>query len=875
MASKFSSRTLLLVFILTSKIVYCGPVSNNSTSDWYDPSGWNPNAVPNLLIWDASQNVVVSHNKSANDLTVKNGNSIRVTAGTVLTINGDLTLGNRSSITVDAGAVLLITGSLISNNSPSTVLIDGTLNVGEDYLVKTSSVTHEYKGLLTVGGDFNVLGNTNIKILGGTVAITGKLKLGNNGVMSGCSGRVNYGSYDINSCGFSYLICCTDKRGTGCMNTPPPAKGMDFSNCNAPPLCNSIGGIAIGSDNSVCSGNNAGDINLLGHNGSIVRWEKSTNNWGVTTTISNTKPFLSYSNISVTTKYRAIIKDGGCGEAISHEATVTVVPASSGGFLSKSTTVCSGENSGMLFLTGEVGSVVRWEKSIDDFRNTTSINNKSQTASFSNLNTTTKYRAVVKSGFCSMDNSNEITVFVQSLPYVNLGSDTSVCMENTYSLDAGPNGKDYLWNDGSTNKTVRITKNGMYSVRVEDSNNCVSYDEINVNILPSPKPTIKLKDEVLCGNNSVLLSVDPGFSNYIWTNSASNTNEAEVENANIYIVKIYNNKDCFVADTSVVSVGELPNLNLEDSVPLCYYKDLYISVLEMDAEYAWSTGSESQKIKVTNPGEYWVNVSSLNKCSKSDTIFVYEGPELDISLGNDTTICLGASIVLDAGDYSTEIWQGLDTASELFVDTPSIYNVLAINENGCFGMDSIFVDVRSTAPVVKIVQEDSLQICEFAGDEIELSIQNDEGMDIVWSTGEEGASTIIYSAGQIIVRKINEFDCPGKDTLTILPYCRPVVLSMPNIFTPNGDGINDQHIPLESTYEDMSYLMSRVKTINYSIRNRWGITMYNSQGELPYWNGTHYKSGLEASEGTYFWVLSYKDAAGGDFSLNGFVELIR
>jgi hypothetical protein len=332
MASKFSSCSLLLVLMLSGKIVYSNPISNNSTSDWYDPSGWNPNAVPNLLIWDASQNVVVSHNKSANDLTVKNGNSIRVTSGTVLTIDGDLTLGNRSSITVDAGAVLLITGSLISNNSPSTVIIDGTLNVGEDYMVKTSSVTHEYKGLITVGGDFNVLGNTNIKILGGTVAITGELKLGNNGVMSGCSGRVNYGSYDINSCGFSYLICCTDKRGTGCMNTPPPAKGMDFSNCNAPPLCNSIGGIAIGSDNSVCSGNNAGVINLLGHNGSIVRWEKSTNNWGVTTTISNTKPLLAYSNISVTTKYRAIIKDGGCGEVISHEAIVTVLPASSGGF---------------------------------------------------------------------------------------------------------------------------------------------------------------------------------------------------------------------------------------------------------------------------------------------------------------------------------------------------------------------------------------------------------------------------------------------------------------------------------------------------------------------------------------------------------------
>ena len=141
------------------------------------------------------------------------------------------------------------------------IFTDGTLNIGGNYSVKTSAVIHEHTGLVTVGGNLTVLGNTNIKILGGAVAISGKLKLGNNGVMSGCSGRVTYGSYDINSCGFSYLKCCTDKRGTGCSNTPPPANGMDFSNCAAPPPCNSIGG-TLTSNNTVCSGANSGTLNL-------------------------------------------------------------------------------------------------------------------------------------------------------------------------------------------------------------------------------------------------------------------------------------------------------------------------------------------------------------------------------------------------------------------------------------------------------------------------------------------------------------------------------------------------------------------------------------------------------------------------------------
>jgi gliding motility-associated-like protein len=98
---------------------------------------------------------------------------------------------------------------------------------------------------------------------------------------------------------------------------------------------------------------------------------------------------------------------------------------------------------------------------------------------------------------------------------------------------------------------------------------------------------------------------------------------------------------------------------------------------------------------------------------------------------------------------------------------------------------------------------------------------------------------------------------------------------MPNIITPNGDGINDYHIPLESSSEDVQYIMSRIKSITYSVRNRWGVLIHFSEGELPSWNGNDYKSGNAASQGTYFWVLSYEDASGGNFKLNGFVDLSR
>ena len=1116
--NKISSFQLALVLIVLAQSTFANPVSNNSTTDWNTASGWIPSGVPNLVIWNGTQHAVVSHNKTSGSLIVKNGNSIRVTSGAILTINGNLTLGYSSSLTVDIGATLIITGSLLATNSPSTITIDGVLNVGGNYSVSTSGVTHNHSGIVTVGGNMSVIGNTNIKVLGGSVAITGQLKLGNNGVMSGCSGRVNYGSYDINACGFSYLKCCSSKRGTGCGNTPPPPNGMDFSNCAAPPPCNSIGGSAL-SSTTVCSGSNSGDLNLFGENGSILRWEKSTDNWNTVNTISNTSDIQSYTNLTESTKYRAVVRDGSCPQALSSEVTITVdfpsvggtvssstnvciginsgilnltdqtgdvarwekttnnwstvtsisnttdsqdylnltettkyraivqsgscseatssevtitvdsesvggsissdanvcsgsnsgtlnltgqtgdvarwekttnnwstvtsisnttdsqdylnltettkyraivqsgacseatssevtitVDAESvGGVLSKDTSVCIGVNSGDLFLTGQIGSVVRWEVSTDNFANTTYISNTTLSESFSNITENTKYRVVLQSGVCSPQSSNEVLIAVNPLPNVNLGEDTAICIGSSLDLDAdvgvtwiwnngdntkrttisdsgnynvivtdenecvgydtilvsnhqetlvdlgedtllcpktsfvlnaGPNGTEYLWNDNSISDTLAVFSKGTYSVIVTDLNNCVSYDTISVDTFPSPKPNIDVNDTSICSGDFLTLTTEFGFDSYSWTNSSSTTNQAIVQDENTYVVKVWDSNGCEGTDTVRVVVNDLPNLSIEDSVQLCLYKDLFITAPQINGDYNWNTGETSQEIHIINPGKYWIDLIDENNCQSSDTIIVYEGPNLMIHLGNDTTLCIGDSIHLDAGDYSTEIWQGQDTATAIYASSDSMYHVLAINEEGCFGRDTILVEL-SPVPQVNIIQEDSLEICENIGEEITLTIENDEGMEIYWDCGIDNAEATIYSEGRYIVSKTNQFLCVAYDTITILPYCKPIVLTMPNVITPNGDGTNELHVPIETATEDIDYIMSRITEITYTVHNRWGRLIHISEGDLPSWNGINQKTGEEAASGTYYWVLHYKDDAGGSFTLNGFVELFR
>ena len=79
MVDKFLSYCLMLIFLLTGPLVFCNPVSNNSTTNWNNASGWTPSGVPNLSFWNGTFDVIVSHNKTAGNLLIKNGNSIRVT----------------------------------------------------------------------------------------------------------------------------------------------------------------------------------------------------------------------------------------------------------------------------------------------------------------------------------------------------------------------------------------------------------------------------------------------------------------------------------------------------------------------------------------------------------------------------------------------------------------------------------------------------------------------------------------------------------------------------------------------------------------------------------------------------------------------------
>ena len=88
-------------------------------------------------------------------------------------------------------------------------------------------------------------------------------------------------------------------------------------------------------------------------------------------------------------------------------------------------------------------------------------------------------------------------------------------------------------------------------------------------------------------------------------------------------------------------------------------------------------------------------------------------------------------------------------------------------------------------------------------------------------------------------------------------------INIPNIFSPNGDGVND--------FLDISNF--GLSEISFCIFNRWGIKVFETNKVGDKWDGRT-TSGISCNDGTYFYVLKAKDDKT-NYDLKGFIQLLR
>jgi gliding motility-associated-like protein len=90
-------------------------------------------------------------------------------------------------------------------------------------------------------------------------------------------------------------------------------------------------------------------------------------------------------------------------------------------------------------------------------------------------------------------------------------------------------------------------------------------------------------------------------------------------------------------------------------------------------------------------------------------------------------------------------------------------------------------------------------------------------------------------------------------------------LIVPNIFSPNDDGVNDA-ITLESPSDE---------PLTWNIWNRWGQLVYTMSANVVKWDGRNALTGEALPEGVYFIELSGAWDDGSALALQGYVQLVR
>lgn len=90
-------------------------------------------------------------------------------------------------------------------------------------------------------------------------------------------------------------------------------------------------------------------------------------------------------------------------------------------------------------------------------------------------------------------------------------------------------------------------------------------------------------------------------------------------------------------------------------------------------------------------------------------------------------------------------------------------------------------------------------------------------------------------------------------------------MKLPNVFTPNNDGINDYFVPSK---------INAVKNMRMTIYNRWGKSVFVTNRVTIEWDGKT-DNGEHATSGLYYWVIEYGDDNNVKETAKGWLALIR
>lgn len=470
------------------------------------------------------------------------------------------------------------------------------------------------------------------------------------------------------------------------------------------------------------------------------------------------------------------------------------------------------------------------------------------------------------------------------------GSQTAVCSGSTVSLlaNGGNSQFRYEWSTGDTtiNSAISVNNDTVVWVNIFRGNWFFCSDSIELKASEIDSLQYLVTNPHCFGDSSGVINISQIFGGYgpfeyEWSHDTSlQGNVAYNLGKGCYAITVIDTLGCFKTDTICLSEPLPLSMQISKYPPVCSYDLGSVSVYPQG-------GSGNYQISYVNfnpsqmlPGTYTVTVVDTNGCTLDSTFNLESGQEFVYTVQVDTATCMysNGSVTVIPGIQNAP-YEYFWSALPFFQGNPltslppgaSGYIVVIDTITNCrdtasylvpFGgvANAFFTLNQSNGPTPLVIETTNANPSSVLnnfwilnGDTVSTAIDT---IFIIRQYGTYYLEHCIYDP---------QFDCTQCYEYIIQAEPNPA-LEVPNVFTPNGDGINDLFIPQE--FRDLDVL-------DIQIYSRSGQLVWRSS-ELPFtWDGSSILGGM-CPDGVYFWIIQYQEALSQEtIYLKGTVTLLQ
>ena len=477
------------------------------------------------------------------------------------------------------------------------------------------------------------------------------------------------------------------------------------------------------------------------------------------------------------------------------------------------------------------------------------------------------------------------------------------------SASGGVPAYSYTWQPfGGNGATASGLSAGTYTCMMSDANGCAGTATVAL-AEPNPIAVSLTSSSVTCNgsaNGSASAAVSGGTSayTYTWVPGGGNNANAVGLAGGTYTCNITDANGC--TGTSTVSIAEpsAVSVSMSSSDVSCNAGTDGSATAAGSGgtgafTYTWMpSGGNSGTATGLSAGSYTCFATDANGCMTLSVVTVNEPTAIVSTPTANPVGCSGgtngsAAVSVAGGtspytiSWSTSPVQTGTVATNL---SAGLYVATITDGNNCVRTENIVVSEPAPVDSLDITgtycvhDADVLLHAPTGGtapDTIGGPYQWYQGSTVV--TGGNGNTHLgsIVNAGSYSVTWI--YNGCRYITTNVLQTIYQDITKLPgvNIFTPNGDAVNDEFIPMSTSNGILTVTYQQIADVveDYTlyVYDRWGTLVFQTDRVLDTWTGIEI-NGKEASAGTYFWMAKFKTKCNTDNSeqnLKGYVQLIR